>query len=94
MDSSVDNHSSTVSGKADDLVRHGRTKLLERSLVSQRPSSGCSCKSFEVLKWVATQENNPNEYHLGQCHSIHTEADGHSSGTFLNEVWLRIYPLF
>ncbi|KAK2719155.1 hypothetical protein QYM36_004852 [Artemia franciscana] len=89
LNPSVDNHSSTESSKADDLVCHGRTKLIERSLVSQRPSSGCSSKSFEVLKWVATQENSPNKFHLEQCHSIHTEIDDHSSGTFLNEDQLR-----
>ncbi|XP_065575501.1 uncharacterized protein LOC136037013 [Artemia franciscana] len=89
LNPSVDNHSSTESGKADDLVCHGRTKLIERSLVSQRPFSGCSSKSFEVLKWVAAQENSPNKFHLEQCHSIHTEIDDHSSGTFLNEDQLR-----
>jgi hypothetical protein len=90
----VDGH---ISSFVDDLKQvdfdnllaehHDRYELFEeRSLTSEKPASSSSSKSFEVLKWVANQEQNSNEHLLKRLNSLDIDIDVHSIGRTMNKV--------
>ncbi|KAK2702644.1 hypothetical protein QYM36_018750 [Artemia franciscana] len=72
----------------DDLLTElhkSRELVEERSLASERPSSPSSSKSFEVLAWLANQEQSSNEHQLRRLDSLDIEMDGHSTGRIMNK---------